>query len=287
MRVNPDGHTTPESVAVSLLNGGKNVPCCCQGEIVMGDSTIQPTNHPANQPTDHPAKNKKLNAATLIALASAATAIAAVGISLQQADIADRQNTAAEQQQLVNLTTHVAEQFAQEQTAAITANLEVEGQEGAVLIDDLHGKGVASVEYIQVARALENVGHGTDAIKYYKAAVNALPHDAETRASALRYLATIYYNLGQPVIAHRYAMRAVTTFNGHQVEPAWYEHNSIAQAYLLDASYQIDIKGGCPMAARDKAAAQNVIGSYGKTALVQSLMADLKDANKSGSCGSG
>lgn len=253
----------------------------------MGDSTTQPTDHPAKKATDHPAKKKKRNPATWIALASAATAIAASVISWHQVNIASRQNTAAEQQQLVDLTTNIAQQFEQKETAAIVADLEVEGQAGAELINDLHGQGVASIEYIQVARALQEVWHGTDAIKYYKAAVNALPHDAETRSSPLRYLAIIYYSLGQNVIAHRYAMRAATTFNGHQEEPAWYEHNTIAQAYLVDALNQVDIKGGCPMATRDKAAIQNVLGSYAKTVLVESLLADLKDAYKSKCSGSG
>jgi hypothetical protein len=252
-----------------------------EGGDCHGGSTIQPTNQPTKRPTNHPAKKWHLNAATLIALASAATAIIAAVISARQVNLASKQNTAAEQQQLVILTTHIAEQFEQKRTPAITANLEVEGQAGAELINDLGGEGVASIEYIQVARALEDVWHGTDAIKYYKAAVNALPHDAETRASALRYLALIYYGLDQPVIAHQYAMQAVKTFKGHQMEPRWYEVNTIAQAFLVDASSQIGIKGGCAIAARDMAAIENVTRSEGKTSLVQRLTRKTKHEYKS------
>jgi tetratricopeptide (TPR) repeat protein len=169
---------------------------------------------------------------------------------------------------------------------AITAKLEVEGQAGAVLINDLNGDGVASGEYVQVARALSDSAHSAEALTYYKDALNAPPYDAETRATALRYLGVIYYNLDQPVTGHQYLMQAVKVFNGHPVEPRFYTVNSIAQAYLLDASHQVYIKGGCRIAARDKETAQNVIGSYAAAATVQHLTGELEDAYKSKCSGS-
>ena len=64
----------------------------------MGETTIQPANpatgHTASKPPDHPPK-KKRHIATWIALASAATAITAAGISGLQVNLAGQQNTEA------------------------------------------------------------------------------------------------------------------------------------------------------------------------------------------------
>ena len=194
-------------------------------------------------------------------MASALAAVVAAVISGLQVNVAKKQDTAAKQQQLLSLTINIAQQFEQPRTSAITAKLEAEGEAGALLITDLNGNGVASIEYIQVARALNDDGHGIYAAINFKRAVNALPGDPETHSTALRYLAYFYYNLDQPVTAHRYAMQAVKALNRSSQEPRFYRANSIAQSYLLDAANQIYVRGGCPIAGRDMMAAQKAIGS--------------------------
>lgn len=234
----------------------------------MGDSTAPATNVPVK-------KKRQLDTSTVIAVVAVAIAIAALVISILQVDVARSQNTAAQQQQLESLTTLIAQQFpsaGQTETLAIAADLQVEGQAGAVLINDLNHNGVASIEYVQVARALNDSGNSAEARTYYENAINAPPDDAETQATALRYLGELYYDLDQPAIAHRYMMQAVKVFNGHPVEPQWYKASSIAQGYLLDAENQIPIKGGCRVATSDIAAAENAIGSYTETSLDQNLM---------------
>jgi hypothetical protein len=83
-----------------------------------------------------------------------------------------------------------------------------------------------------------------------------------THAEALRLLGSEYYTAGQDTIAHRYEMQA-THFPGlgHTLENPSYIHSMIAYAYLLDADYQIAIKG-CPTAAADMVAARRALGSY-------------------------
>jgi tetratricopeptide (TPR) repeat protein len=266
----------------------------------MGETTIQPANqatgHPASEPTDHPPKKKKKkkkkrHVATWIALASAATALVAAAISGLQVNLAGKQNTVAEQQQLVNLTSLIGQQFAQQGTSttgtlkglagtqaaanatqAEVAQLTVEGQAAAVLIRGLNGDGVAGIEYVDVARALYFSGDTTDAITYYSDAQNAPPYDATTHALALRYLGGVYYQLGQKAVAHRDYMRATKVFSRHSLQTRNYIANAIAQAYLADAGYQILIKG-CHIAAADMVAAHRAMGSYTEGAVDLSLQA--------------
>ena len=220
----------------------------------MGETTVQPT----NQATD----KKGWNVSTLITAGSAATAVVAAVISALSVNAANKADTAAKQEQLLNITFSIAQQFDERQTQAITDQLEAEGEAGAVLINDLGGNGVASIEYIQVARALNNDGHGIAAATYFKKAVNAPPYDGETRATALRYLAIFYYHLDQPVTGHRYAIRAAKVLIRSSKEAGFYRANSIAEAYYMDADYQVDIKGGCPIAASDMAAGHKALGPY-------------------------
>jgi hypothetical protein len=239
----------------------------------MGETTVQPTNQTAEKKDRH--------LATWIAAASALTAIVAAAISAWSVVTANKADTAAKQQQLLNLSFAIAQQFEASRTQAITDQLEAEGQAGAVLINDLNGHGVASIEYIEVAWALQDDGHGITAATYLKKAVNAPPHDAETRATALRQLVIFYYGLDQPMTAHRYAMQAVKALNRSSMEPRFYRANSIAQTYYLDADYQVDIKGGCPMAAREMAAGQKALGPYSANDSVQANASAAKDGYKS------
>ena len=227
---------------------------------------------------------KDRRAATWLALASAVTAVAAAVISGVQVHVASEQNIAAEQQELLALTTDIAQQFAQQQAnirqaagnltgqertmaisaanIAMTTHLVAEGQAGAVLITKLHGNGVVGMEYIQVGRALAMGDETTETIAFYKAAMDAPPRAAGTRATALRYLASLYYDLGQPVTGHDYNMKAVRVYGGHRELSRFKTHNGMAQSYLVDAKAQLRL-GGCKIAAADMAAARRTLSVSG------------------------
>lgn len=266
----------------------------------MGETSIQSANQatgpPANNPADHPGKKKKRHVATWIALASAATAIAAAVLSGLQVNLAGKQNTEAEQQQLVSLTSLIGQQFTQQGTAkaptlkslsgtaveaqGLTAELTVEGQAGAVLIGDLNGDGVASAEYVEVGEALYFSGDAAGAITDYNDALKAPPYDATTRATALRFLGSLYYDLGRNVIAHQDFMRSTKVFGRHSLQTKAYAANTIAQSYLADAGFQIQIRG-CRIAASDGMAARRVMGSYTANTIVRSYEAlDTKEYRK-------
>ena len=150
-------------------------------------------------------------------------------------NVAKEQNIAAEQQQLVTITTFIAGQFAAEQTTenqaagnltgaarsiaisnavtGITAELTADAQAAAVLITNLHGDGVAGIEYIEVARALADGSDTAQAITYYNDAVSAPPHDVPTRSDALRNEAALLYALGQNAAGHQDMMLAARVFH--------------------------------------------------------------------------
>jgi tetratricopeptide (TPR) repeat protein len=255
----------------------------CHPDVMVSE----PKGHP---PENHgPHKKKKRHIATWLALASAATAVVAAGISAQQVNVAAAQNTTAEQEQLVTLTTTIAQQLTQEQASGnqsatnqglttllgpleiqaesdaspvAVAELTADGQAAAVLISSLHGTGVAGIEYVEVANALAAGGDMAQAIIFYKDAVNAPPGDVVTRANALRNEAAIYYSLGQNATAHQDMMHAARLFTGHVVLAQSLIERSIAQAYLADTYYQILIKG-CRVALADVQAAAKALGGLG------------------------
>jgi tetratricopeptide (TPR) repeat protein len=261
----------------------------------------QPTSHPPDEPTSHPRKKnsnkkkKKKHVSTWIALASAATAIIAAAISGYQVRIADKQNTQAEQTQLATLTALIAQQFATAnsarsplsawQIAAGVERLSVYGQAGSVLIHDLKGIGVASMEYIEVGRALDYSGATAGAIPYYKDAITAPPYVPYTRAQAMRYLGAIYYNLGSNAIAHQYMMRATKVYRGHPLEYKSTVANVIAQGYAEDAYWQAYLN--CRIAAADMKAARLAIVSYSTPTIIQSWLTSDENAYKSKCSGSG
>lgn len=236
--------------------------------------------------TEHPAKKKrkKLHFATWIALASAAAAVIAAYVSASSVNVAKAQNIAAEQQQLVSITISIEQAFSGEQaaenqaalgltgTAKSTAVSEVDqnvvaetaayAQAAAVLISNLHGNGVAGIEYVEVARALANYGDTALAISYYQDAVNASQFDVPTRADALRFEAGLYYSLGQRSTGHQDMIAAATIYNGHLELTQNLIDSSIAQAYLEDAGYQI-LADDCQIAATDMADAQRAVTPLG------------------------
>jgi hypothetical protein len=217
-------------------------------------------------------------------------ALAATAAALFQLYYSSRQKTVAEQEQLVKLTTAIAGQIAQEQTTtsqatgnlsrsarsdALVAKLMVEGQAGIVLIDDLANKdkGVAGYEYIEVAQALAIGGDKAGAIEMYKAALKAQPSTAVTRATALRYMGVLYYGIDQHWIGHPTMMRAARVFSKPPLGARSYIVNAIAQAYVMDAWYQLDLRSpGCSTARADVQAAQKALGSYAESPSVQAWM---------------
>lgn len=225
---------------------------------------------------------KKRHPATWIALASAVTAIVAAGISFNQVNVAAQQNTVAEQTQLVALTTTITSQFAQgqapsHQSAAtnltqvtgeasavqgVVAELSAEGQAAAVLINSLHGNGVAGIEYVQAARALQAGGEEAQAISYYKDAIAVSPGDVTTRGDALRFLAALYYSLGRNMIGHQYMIEAAKIFMGHVELTNSLIEESIAEAYLGDAYFQLLIDG-CRVAITDLRGALPAVAASG------------------------
>lgn len=256
----------------------------------------QPTSHPPDEPTSHPRKKKKKrHVSTWIALASAATAIVAAAISGYQVHIADKQNTQAEQTQLVTLTALIAQQFATAnsartplsawQVAAGVERVSVYGQEGSVLIHDLKGIGVASMEYIEVGRALDDSGATAEAIPYYKDALTAPPYVPYSRATAMRYLGAIYYGLGSNVIAHQYMMQATKVYRGHPLAYKSTVANVIAQGYAEDAYWQGYLN--CRIAAADMEAARRAIAPYSTATIIQSWLNSDEAVYKSKCNGSG
>jgi hypothetical protein len=252
----------------------------------MADTESEIETEPPANKTEHPAKKKrkKLHFTTWIALASAVAAVIAAYISASSVNVAKAQNIAAEQQQLVSITIAIEQAFdgeraAQNQavvgltgTAKSTALSEVDqgvvaetaayAQAAAVLINNLHGNGVAGIEYVQVARALANYGNTALAISYYKDAVNASLFDVPTRADALRFEASLYYSLGQNSIGHQDMITAATIYNSHLELTKNLIYSSIAQAYLEDAGYQI-IADDCKIAGTDMADAQRAVTPLG------------------------
>lgn len=247
----------------------------------------QPTSHPPDELTSHPGKKnkkkkKKGHVPTWIALASAATAVVAAAISGYQVHVADKQNTQAEETQLATLTALIAQQFATVNSprtslspwkaAAGAERLSVYGQDGSVLIHDLKASEVASVEYIEVGRALDYSGATAEAIPYYKDALTAPPYVPYTRAQAMRYLGAIYYDLGSNVIGHQYMMRSTKVYHGHPLEYKATIAKVIAQGYAEDAYWQTNLS--CRIAAADMEAAHHVMEPYTDTIIQSWLNSD-------------
>jgi tetratricopeptide (TPR) repeat protein len=233
----------------------------------MGETTVQPTNPAAEQKNEQ----KGRHASTLIAVASAVTAVVAAVLSGLQVNLASSEHADAERQQLVSLTTLIATQYAQltdSNVTTVVAELTVEGQAGTELIRELHGDGVTGTEYSEIGAALEKSGYTAQAITYYKHAVDVSRHEAETHAEALRYLAGAYYSLPRPELGHQAYMQAAKVYSGgHVVEPPDYIANNIAQAYLLDAEEQLDYT--CRIAHTELKVAQNTMAHTGANPVVK------------------
>jgi hypothetical protein len=281
------------------LGGDMNQPTDPSADQAAGDPASKP-------PEDPDKKNRRIE--RWLALASGVAAVAAVAaasVSVFQVGVTRQQNTVAEQDQLVALTATIAQTITQQQAninhadgsltgvaraqavanlqTATVAQLEVDGEAAAVLISELHGAGVAGIEYVQVAEALDISGHMGQAITFYSDAVSAPPHDAVTRADALRNQGGLYYSLGQDGAGHRDYVEAASVFEGHVQMTQFLRDNSMAQAYLNDADNQLGING-CHVAASDTQAALRALaplGPGGMNSPNQALMARVTATYKS------
>jgi hypothetical protein len=243
-------------------------------------------------------EKKGLDFGTWIALASAVAAIIAAYIAGSSVKVAESQNVAADQQQLVGITIAIEQAFSGQQSSedqaganltgtaksaaianadlAIVSETAADAEAAAVIISDLHGNGVEGIEYVTVARALANYGNTSLAITYFNDAVNASLDDVPVRADALRNEAGLYYALGQGALGHQDFISAALIYNGHLEISKSLTDNSIAQAYLLDAADQIAI-GGCRVAATDLLDAKRglaPLGTNGANLSVQTLTSE-------------
>jgi len=222
-----------------------------------------------------------------VALVSAIAAVFAAAYTFWSAHVASEQNIAAEQQQLLTITTSIAAQIANQQSAITQAagtltgaartnaidsasvgignELTADGEAAQVLITKLDGNGVAGVEYVQVGKALAGYGGDTaDAIDDFEAAVNAPPYSPDTQANALRNEGVLRYTLGEEAAAHQDMMRAVSMYAGQPELTQEDIRNSIALSYLIDAEYQIPPPpGGCHTAAVDLQDARQELAPLG------------------------
>jgi hypothetical protein len=261
----------------------------------MGEPTIRPPDRPVRRPYALSAKKKwwkRWTASTWAAIAAAGVSLVALGFSAHyssaQNTLTKQAQVAAERDRLLDITASIAQQLAREQgatgtavaaTAENIAILAVEAEASKPLIADLNGRnGVTAYEYIQVAQALEISGDRPGAFLMYKHALTSPYSNAVERSTALRYLGVFYYKLAEPTIGHQYLIRAAKAFKSAFLADPYNTANSIAQAYLLDAYYQLTISKGCSTARDDMSSARRVTGSYGRTSVVQSYENAVKKA---------
>jgi flagellar basal body-associated protein FliL len=219
-------------------------------------------------PEKNPPKKKEPSLSTWIALGSVVVAIIAAVIASWQVNVAIQQNIATKQQQLVTLTSTIAQQLDQvtpptsNGQQALSDELTIEGQTAEGLISELNGNGITSVEYEKVAKALTYGTDAAQAIAYFQDAVNTPPHDVGVQSEALRQEGNLYYDLGQPATGHDYIMRSIQIFSAHLLMSQVAKDNEIAQAYLNDADQQLNINR-CTTAAAEIMAANKLLSQAG------------------------
>lgn len=188
--------------------------------------------------TQRPKKDNRVS--MWIALLSAAGAVAAAVVASVQVHVASQQNVLSVDQQLLQLTTSIAQQYDEKtitvdqaagalsgsaRTSALSAadiawtdQLLADGEAGAVLISYLNGRGtVAPIEYAEVANALAIGQDVPAAIEYYRDAVNASQGTPLAQADALRSEAILYYNLGEVATGHTFMMKAASVYKGNSL----------------------------------------------------------------------
>ena len=214
------------------------------------------------------------DASTLIALAALVVSLGSAGVSIDQANVAKEQNTVAEQQELVTLVGYIAQDpatIAQEsQTISnesalstaqggVTTTELVDSEEAAALINLLGAEYVTSTEYYETAVGLQAGQSYDQALSFLKRAV-ALPSDPRTHASALRFEAQIYYQLGQVSDAEQADALAEQAYSRVPDAPLASQRSNVAFTDLFDAFYQASIRCATSQAEVDDA--QKIFKAY-------------------------
>jgi len=204
-------------------------------------------------------------------LCAAIIALISAGISLYQANLARDQNIVAEQQELVTLVGDIAQDpatIAQESQmisnagalssaqGGVTTTELVDSEEAAALINTLHGEGVTATEYWETAVGLQSGQSYAQALSFLKRAV-ALPSDPRTHASALRFEAQIYYQLGQGSEAEQADMLAEQAYHHVPDVTLASQRSNLAYTELFDAFYQASLS--CATSQAEVSAAQKII----------------------------
>jgi hypothetical protein len=207
----------------------------------------------------------RINFPAAIALIAAVAATASAVYAYSQVQVARQQNTTAEQQQLLSLVIAIEQEPALLSQATlhltggqlINASVQYEnevvadGEAGAQLIRSLNGQGVSSIEYTQIALALEDSADNTVALAYF-ARASSIAGDPDSLASALRDEAILRYQLGgseNNQKAHQEMQRSVQAYSVADITKKEFEQNA-ALSYLQDAEYQMPAKG-CDIARTD------------------------------------
>ena len=191
----------------------------------------------------------------LIALLALVVSLGSVGVSVYQARVAKEQNIVAEQQELVTFVGYIAQDpatIAQEsqtisnesalstaQGGVTTAEL-VDSEEAATLINLLGAEYVTSTEYYETAVGLQ-AGQSYDQALSFLERAAALPSDPRTHASALRFEAQIYYQLGQVSEAEKADALAEQAYSRAPDVTLASQRSNVAFTELFDAFYQASI----------------------------------------------
>jgi tetratricopeptide (TPR) repeat protein len=271
---------------------------------IQPESESERQQKPQNGQKPQSEEGKRRKHIDVIALATAIGALVAAGYAGWSVHVASQANIASEQQQLLTLSTNIAEQFANQQTtfnqavagltgsaraaalatadAGFAAQISAEGETAQVLITKLRGDGVAGIEYIQVGKALSDAGDIADALAYFQAAVTAPPHAAVTITSAWRNAGNLEYILGHAAAGHKDVMSAVEVFNGYNPYISKFDRaNDVAQSYYYDAKQQLTTINGCAVAKTDMTAGNHVLAAAGGIDRAKSVVTSLYNDDQS------
>jgi hypothetical protein len=200
-----------------------------------------------------------------VALIAALAATASAIYAYSQVQVVRQQNITAEQEQLLSLVIAIEQEPAHQSQATLnlTGNqltntsvqyqneVVADGEAGAQLIRSLNGQGVSSIEFTQIALALEDSADNSLALTYF-ARASSIAGDPDSLASALRDEAILRYQLGgyeNKLKAHQEMLRSVQAYSTGDITKTEFEQNA-SLSYLQDAEYQMPAKG-CDIARTD------------------------------------
>jgi hypothetical protein len=205
--------------------------------------------------------------------------LAALGISWYQASQAKQQATVAEQEQLDTLVAEITQERATlaspssiSSDESLTYQDETEltqADEAVGLIDQLHGVGVTSIDYAEVAHGLELGGSYAQALAFYRDAARQNT-DPQTEANILRFEAGILYEFGKNLQAEAAIRQAEAAYSGPWIASSSRRGN-MTYTLLFDVPYQSHIS--CSKASRELERAKQLLAVDGGSASNNSLAA--------------